>query len=373
MPFRLTCSVLTLLLGATLPLASSWADAIHQISIRVNDQQCDPMALTVPAGKTQFIIKNESRRALEWEILNGVMVVAERENIAPGFMQKMTVELEPGHYQTTCGLLTNPRGTLTVTASGVTTPVKATATDLIAPLAEYKFYVMMEVAAFEQKTQEFTTAIKQGDLASAKRLYAPTRQHYERIEPIAELFSDLDAAIDAREYAFEQQANDPDFSGFHRLERALWADNSTANMAPYADKLLRDVRELKARISALPFPPGKVVGGAAVLIEEIAAGKISGEEERYSRTDLWDFQANLDGAQKIVELLRPLLVKVDAPLLTRIDAHFQSVTTLLHKYRTGNGFAAYEQLSAEDRQALQGPITALAEELAKLRGTLGLN
>ena len=368
---RVTLSLLTLSLFAHLPAAS--ADEIRQIKVSVNDKQCNPMALTVPAGKTQFIIKNESMRALEWEILDGVMVVEERENIAPGFMQKMTVELAPGSYQTTCGLLTNPRGTLTVEGGDQNKVVKATANDLIGPLAEYKFYVMMEVAEFEARTHEFTAAVKQGDIALAKRLYAPARQHYERIEPIAELFSDLDAAMDAREDAYEQQAADPEFSGYHRLEKALWADQSTANMAAYADKLAQDASELRRRISALTFPPTKVVGGAAVLIEEIAATKISGEEERYSRTDLWDFQANLDGAQKIVEVLRPLLTQIDASLLASIDANFLTVTHILQKYRTDSGFAAYEQLSAEDRRALQGPITALAESLAKLRGTLGLN
>lgn len=46
---------------AHLPAAS--ADEIRQIKVSVNDKQCNPMALTVPAGKTQFIIKNESMRA----------------------------------------------------------------------------------------------------------------------------------------------------------------------------------------------------------------------------------------------------------------------------------------------------------------------
>jgi iron uptake system component EfeO len=67
-----------------------------------------------------------------------------------------------------------------------------------------------------------------------------------------------------------------------------------------------------------------VVGGAAGLIEEVAASKISGEEDRYSHTDLWDFQANIDGAQKIVDLLRPQLQKENSALLAKVDANFKS-------------------------------------------------
>lgn len=345
---------------------------INKINISVNDKQCDPMELTVPAGKTQFIIKNNSMKALEWEILQGVLVVEERENIAPGFMQKMTVDLKPGTYETTCGLLTNPRGKLVVTGDH-TTPVKATANDLIGPLAEYKFFVMMEVAEFVRQTTAFTNAVKAGQIETAKALYAPARQHYERIEPIAELFSDLDSAMDAREDDFEQGANDPTFTGFHRLEKALWADNSTDGMTEIATKLASDAKELKSRISALAFPPSKVVGGAAALIEEVAATKISGEEERYSRTDLWDFQANLDGAQKIVDLLQPLLERADPTLLATINQNLKTVQDILSKYREGEGFASYEKLTDADRNALKAPITALAEDLSKLRGALGIN
>lgn len=348
------------------------ADDISKINISVNDKQCDPMEFTVPAGKTQFIVKNNSMKVLEWEILQGVMVVEERENIAPGFMQKMTVDLKPGTYETTCGLLTNPRGKLVVTGDQATS-TKTTANDLIGPLAEYKFYVMMEVAEFVKQTTTFTEAIKAGQIEAAKALYAPARQHYERIEPIAELFSDLDSAMDAREDDFEHGAKDPLFTGFHRLEKALWADKNIDGMADIATKLATNANELKSRISALSFPPSKVVGGAAALVEEVAATKISGEEERYSRTDLWDFQANIDGAQKIVDLLHPLLEKAHPTLQTAIDDNLTTVHNTLSKYRDGDGFASYEKLSDADRNALKAPITALAEDLSKLRGALGIN
>ncbi|SQI42402.1 Iron uptake system component EfeO precursor [Serratia plymuthica] len=89
---------------------------VPQVKITVNDKQCEPMQLTVPAGKTQFVVHNTSQKNVEWEILKGVMVVEERENIAPGFTQKMTANLEAGEYDMTCGLLSNPKGKLIVTA-----------------------------------------------------------------------------------------------------------------------------------------------------------------------------------------------------------------------------------------------------------------
>ena len=354
--------------------ASAAANADGSVSIAVNDAACEPMALTVPSGQTVFNIQNNSGRKLEWEILQGVMVVDERENIAPGLADKMTVTLLPGEYEMTCGLLTNPRGKLTVTDSGFkATASQADMAKLEQPLAEYKAYVQAEAKDLVAKTTEFTAAVKAGNIAKAKSLFAATRYHYERIEPIAELFNELDPAIDAREDDFKQGPKDPAFTGFHRIEYALWVENSTAGVNEIADKLLADVKTLQQEIDVLSFPPNKVVGGAAVLVEEVAGSKISGEEDRYSHTDLSDFQANIEGAQKIVDLFRPLIAEKNQALLDKTDANFKTVNEILAKYQTANGFETYDKLTEADRKALQAPINALAEDLAQLRGTLGLN
>jgi len=362
------------LLAAITTSGAVLAADIPQVKVSVNDKQCTPMTLTVDAGKTQFIIKNDSQKALEWEILKGVMVVEERENIAPSFTQKLTANLEAGEYDITCGLLSNPKGKLIVKASGSkANDGKPDVLQLVGPIAEYKVYVTKEVEQLVASTKAFTDAVKAGDLEKAKALFAPTRQHYERIEPIAELFSDLDGAIDAREDDFEKKAEDPNFTGFHRLEKVLFADNTTKGMDKFADQLYTNVLDLQTRINELAFPPGKVVGGAAGLIEEVASSKISGEEDRYSRTDLWDFQANVDGAQKIVNLLRPLVQKQNPQLLAKVDGNFNKVDTILARYRTKDGYESYDKLTDADRNALKGPITALAEDLSLLRGTLGLD
>lgn len=232
---------------------------------------------------------------------------------------------------------------------------------------------MAETTQLVTDTKAFTDAIKAGDIEKAKALYAPTRQHYERIEPIAELFSDLDGSIDAREDDYEQKAADPKFTGFHRLEKALFGDNTTKGMDQYADQLYTDVVDLQKRISELAFPPSKVVGGAAGLIEEVAASKISGEEDRYSHTDLWDFQANVEGSQKLSiccvhNCKKPTrnCWQKSMPTLKRSIPFWRN--TVLK-----TGFETYDKLTDADRNALKGPITALAEDLAQLRGVLGLD
>ncbi len=342
------------------------------ILITLTDAGCDPAKVDTVAGKNIFNIKNESTHAVEWEILKDVMVVDERENILPGFALTLTTTLDAGDYAMTCGLRSNPKGILTVAATNEA-PAKPSPMDLVGPIAEYKVYVKGEVDTLVNETKKLTDAVKAGKLAEALKLYAPAHQHYERIEPIAELFNDLDGSMDSREDDFEKKAEDPKFLGFHRLEKGLFIERSTAGLTPIADKLIADALDLQKRIDGLTIAPKDLVGGAADLIEEVASKKIAGEEDRYSRTDLWDFQANVDGAQKIVALLNPLIVKQDPNLSARLRDNFSKVDALLAKYRMKDGgFESYEKLSDHDRIALKAPVTTLAEDLSALKGALGV-
>ncbi|TWR88422.1 iron uptake system protein EfeO [Pseudomonas saxonica] len=246
--------------------------------------------------------------------------------------------------------------------------------DLVGPISDYKIYVTEQLDELASNTQQFTDAIKQGDIATAKKLYAPTRVYYESIEPIAELFSDLDASIDSRVDDHEKGVKAEDFTGFHRIEYSLYSENSTQGLDALADGLNKDVKDLQTRVAGLTFPPEKVVGGAAALMEEVAATKVSGEEDRYSHTDLYDFQGNVDGAKKIFDLFRTQIEQSDKAFAAKVDKNFSTVDKILAKYRTkAGGFETYDKVSDNDRRALIGPVNTLAEDLSTLRGQLGLN
>lgn len=246
--------------------------------------------------------------------------------------------------------------------------------ELVTPVADYKLYVISNVRQLVTDTRAFTAAVKAGELDKAKALYASTRTSYEKVEPVAELFSDLDGAIDSRADDHEKAEKDPGFGGFHRIEHGLWVNKSTQGLAPFADQLLKDVQALQGRLAKLTFPPEKVVGGAAVLMEEVAATKISGEENRYSHTDLWDFQANFEGAYKIVQLLQPLIERENPAFATKTNGNFKVVFDTLQKYRTADGgFETYLKLSDNDRKLLAGRVNTLAEDLSTLRSMMGLD
>lgn len=207
-------------------------------------------------------------------------------------------------------------------------------------VAEYKAYATRQIDEGITLTRTFTDAVRAGDLAAAQAAYAPSRVPWERIEPLAGLVEEIDGAVDARVDDFASP-DDPAFTGWHRLEYLLFAQNTTEGAAPFADKLDADLQTLKTQFATLEVPPVAVPVGAAELIEEVSSGKITGEEDRYSKTDLYDFNANLEGSRAAIERLRPALAQADPALLQRIDTGFADLDRSLAPLRDGDGWKLY--------------------------------
>jgi len=235
-------------------------------------------------------------------------------------------------------------------------------------ISQYREYAIGETDSLIVETEKFVKAVKDGDIDTAKKLYAPTRMYYERIEPIAEALGDLDPNIDARENDVEEA----EWRGFHRIEKGLWAENKTAGYEDYADRLLNDVKSLRALMETVDVDASLLVTGAVELLNEVSSSKVTGEEERYSHTDLYDFAANVEGAKKIYELLRPELESRDADLSREIAGKFDALEERLNRYKSGDGYVSYLELKDEDTRALSQALDALAEPLSMMGKALGV-
>ncbi|UFH51448.1 iron uptake system protein EfeO [Pseudomonas sp. KNUC1026] len=352
------------------------ATAGSEITVTIHPKQCEPNALTVPAGKTTFRIVNASDRAVEWEILDGVLVVEERENITPGLSQVINANLEPGEYAITCGLLSNPRGTLKVTAtaeSEARAKARPEMTAFIGPLSEYRVYLSIQGSSLIQGVDALTKAIDAGDLAAARAAYAPARAAYQRIAPAAQRFAELNNAIDARADYYEKREQDPSFTGFHRLEYGLFQQSSVEGLAAVTHRLQADVTTLKTQLLATPIPPDQLVSIVSRNLRTLADNRFNGEEERYSHLDLNGFAANLEGAGKVIDLMHPLLEKRAASLVTQLDSNRQAFKAQLDALREGDGYRAYDKVGDDQRKALASAAKALADSLDGIDQALGLS
>ncbi|HEX3812936.1 MAG TPA: iron uptake system protein EfeO [Mycobacteriales bacterium] len=337
------------------------------VTIAVTDDSCQPSPASAKAGALTFNVQNKnSGKVSEAELMQNGLILGEKENLTPGLSGKFTLRLQPGEYIVNCPNAKNDQTKFTVTgkASDAAQPSDAS---VQAAVTAYDKYVNNQAKTLVARSAPFIAAVKAGDVAKAKTLFAPARTYYEMIEPVAESFGNLDPEIDAR---VNDVANPKQWTGFHRIEKALWQDNSLAGMGPMADKLQTDILKLQTLTKTAKFQPAQIANGSVSLLDEVAKSKITGEEDRYSHTDLWDFDANLAGAREAFQVLQPVLQKKDPKLVTTISTQFNTVAAALATYRKGDAYVDYSTVGTADRRHLTTIVTALSESLSKVAGEI---
>jgi iron uptake system component EfeO len=365
-----TVVVLALATGCASKSAGSSSTGGTTVSIALTSQGCVPSPASVPAGLMTFAVTNKNADAVtEAELLKGETILGEKENVVPGLSGTFSLRLGAGKYVVNCPNAKTEHADFVVTGvASSPAPNPSTAALAAAAGKGYHDYVVNEVNQLVAGTATFTTAVKAGDVAAAEAAFGPARTYYESIEPVAESFGDLDPAIDAR---IDDVTNASDWTGFHRIEKALWTDHSLAGMDPIADKLTADVAKLQSLVATQAYQPAQIANGAVELLDEVAKSKVTGEEDRYSHTDLYDFEANVDGAQEAFAQVTPLLNLTQPSLVPTLQARFADVLEALQQYHQGAGWVDYSTVDQAARRALAQKVDALAEPLSTVAAYVG--
>lgn len=375
---------------AALPLALSACSVTESnrtgakagaITVDSSDTKCAISAAKADAGNLVFKVKNSGSKVTEFYLYgeDGLRIVGEIENIGPGLSRDLVVRAAPGKYITACkpGMVgKGQRADFTVTGSEKAAAVKGVDQAAIdQATSSYAAYVRDQSNQLVSATERFVTAYKTGNDDAARKLFPAARQHWERIETVAESFGDLDPKTDAREADLEPGQK---WTGWHRIEKDLWPPASgytpltTAQRATYADDLLANIKTLDTRVQTLKYTVDQIGNGSKGLLDEVATGKITGEEDIWSHTDLWDFQANVDGARVAYEDVKPLLEVKDPALSRTIGERFAALQKLLDGYKQGDGFVYYDKVTEPERKKLSDAVNALSEPLSRITGAITL-
>jgi iron uptake system component EfeO len=346
------------------------------LTVQSTDTECKLSATEAPSGPLTFAVTNGGSKVTEFYLYgeDGLRIIGEVENIGPGITRELVMRVEPGSYITACkpGMVGDGiRAPFGVSDSGEDPGAAGSDVELVEEAnKQYSQYVKDQTEQLVAMTAEFVAAYKAGKDDEARELYPVARMHWERIETVAESFGDLDPKLDLREADLEPGQK---WTGWHRIEKDLWparAKNyeplSKAQRVTYSDDLVKNTAILHDRVQDLSYSADDIANGSRALLDEVATGKVTGEEEYWSRTDLWDFQANIEGARVAFEGLRPLLKQKNPDLDTEIAAEFAAVQALLDAQREGDGFKTYDKLSKAEIRELSDAVNALSEPLSKL-------
>jgi iron uptake system component EfeO len=341
------------------------------VSVSLTPAGCAPKPASISAGTVDFTVANKNADAVsEAELRTSDMtkILGEQENLTPGLSGGFSLSLQPGRYKITCPGAATSQSTLTVTGQA-TGASWHSVLGLASAVTGYASFVTAETAALVTHTRTFCEAIEAGQLTRAQQLYPKARVYYERIEPVAEIWGSLDTKIDGR---WENPVTvRSQFTGFHRLEQLLWQDKTLTGAPALCTGLVQHERQLLTLVRSASYNPLELAAGATDLINEAATSKITGEEERYSNTDLVVFEANVQGAMKVVTLLQPYLSAHAPSVAALIRRRAAAVNTELTTFAAApgydkTGFVDYSAVTKAQRRQLSAATNALAEALSQL-------
>ncbi|MFS0893468.1 iron uptake system protein EfeO [Microbacterium sp. 179-I 3D3 NHS] len=382
---------------------SDATDTSAAFEVASTDGDCAVSGATASSGTLTFDVRNETDQVSEFYLLadDGLRIVGEVENIAPAASRTLTVVAQPGEYFTLCkpGMIGEGVGRAAFTVTGDRVAVDGPDADQKQQAVDlYAAFVKDQVGQLLPAVEEFVAAYQSGDDATARSLFPLTRASYERIEPVAEALGDLDPRIDYREV--DAVAEGLDWTGFHRIEKDLWvpaqdalnADGETPawqdwapstpeERADFGDLLLADAQELYDYVHSEDFTTslddqgiGGISNGAIALLDEVATGKISGEEDWWSGTDLYDFAANVEGSKMAFSLVQDFASAQGddgEALVGEIEDGYAALEESLAAHGSlTEGFVGYTALTDADKREFTDLINALAEPLSQLTGTV---
>ncbi len=406
---------------------ASGSGKAQEITVTLTDDSCQLSSTSFPSGVVTFTITNSGSAPNELEILteDKLQIISEQENIGPGTTAKLTTSLKEGTCYAACkpNMVGELKGVtqLTITKGAAVDVSADEAKAREAAVTNYTAYVRDQAGQLLTATQSFVTAYTSGDTATAQSLYPLVRQYYERIEPTAESFGikeagDLDASLDTRVQDLASGAGKAvtdkevidGWTGWHRIEADLWVQDPAspfkftddAARQKVADQLNADTKSLYDLVYGnINGTGGKkfeleledVANGAATLLEEVATTKIVGEEETFSHTDLYDFQANVEGAKVAYGNVEDLMKKKDSKLAEKITTQFKTVEDLVAAQANGQTadgqktYVDYSTIASVQKDAGETPdknsytdvqrkfsdaVNALSESLSQVAGTI---
>ena len=215
------------------------------IAVTATDTACEVGQHRARRRPATFTVTNTGSKVTEFYVYAaGDRVMGEVENIAPGLSRELHVELPAGHVRdrlqaghesaTASGGASRSRGDRR--AADRRTPKLADGGRQLPALRAEP-----DRRAGRPRPRSSSPRSRPATSAKAKALYPVARTYWERIEPVAEIFGDLDPKIDGREDV--HRAEGMEFTGFHRIEKDLWATGDISKDGPIADQLLADVAE----------------------------------------------------------------------------------------------------------------------------------
>ena len=359
-------------LAAVLAGCSASAGTAPAGAISVTTATCGGRWHLAAAGWHTFTITNASSEEAEVNLINPAnnAIYAEVEAMGPGTSQPMRLRVGSGTYAFQCVLedtdpVLGPTVKVPGHVRGAPGVVPVTSNDMIVPSKEYHAYVTTGLVTLVKQTRALNAAIQAGQLAQAKQAWLPAHLTYEGLGAAYGTFGDFDGEIDTRADGLAGGVNDPQFTGFYRIEYGLWHGQSAAQLKGPAAALLHSVLALQAAFPAMEIDFLDIGLRTHEILENALQFQLSGHDDYGSGTTLATTAANITGTEELLTILHSLLVP-RYPGLPGVYQWLARLQALIDAQHHGAAWTPVSQLPTATRERIDAAASQSLQELAPI-------
>lgn len=366
---------------AVTPTDTATATTTHETSVTVGDFRCANGWVPPRSGQRQISVTNAGHSVVDVTLLgaHNLLIYGELEAMAPGTTRTMTAVIPPGKFRLGCTY--SESATVyshIVKVSG--RPVhdahpyqQVTYTQLAPLVTEYRAEISAGLATLASDTDRLRSFADAGQQQQAKQAWLLAHLDYARLGAAYDTFGDFNDEIDGRPNGLPQGVDDPSWTGFLRLEYALWQNQPPAVVASIADQLDAEVHQLVAAFPEQTTPINDLSLRTHEILENTLQFELTGETDQGSHTGLATAMANVQGTEMILGIIAPLLGKREPALVGQLQTDLGQVTNLLGAAQLPDGtWPAVQSLSLTQRQRLDGAIGNYLETVSPVPDLLEL-
>ncbi|MDH6125739.1 EfeM/EfeO family lipoprotein [Kitasatospora sp. GP82] len=347
--------------------------------LRVDTNSCGTPGERLPAGPLAFSVTNDSKVFATLYLIStdGKLAYAEIPWLGPGKTLSLATTLTGGQYAVRCVFSSGPvltSGPVAVvgTATGAVAGYQPMGDlEMTAPVKAYRAYVRTALPELLSSGRTLDADVARGDLAAARTDWLTAHLDYERLGAAYSSFGDFDQSLNGLANGLPQGVDTPGWTGFFALEHGLWHGWGADRLRPVTQQLVTDIDGLVQDFPSEDTDPGDLPLRAHEILENALQSQLGGIADYGSGTTLATLDANVQGTEKVLDILAPLIRPRDPGLLDQLNRQLPAFQAEVTACRAADGsWTPSSRLATAQRQRLDGDLGRLLEELAVLPNLL---
>lgn len=226
----------------------------------------------------------------------------------------------------------------------------------------FKSYIEGQMDDFVKDTELLALLVKEGKLEDAQKLYPLVTMYYERMQPLASNFLELNKKINTS----LGEDKEAEGTGFAKLAYGLFNEKKTAGYEEVAEQLVTNIKELQLQLPSTDVTENNVLDATVTMLNQLATERLANESD--ANNEVYIAKAQTEVAEQVVKIFMNRSTTESAAKATEQIAKLNEVIAY---YEVGKqDYVNYSYFTSKQKEELTIAINNVKKALQKMNEEL---